>query len=400
MKYDAPEKLKEIAAVFSSHSYSLYLVGGAVRDFLLGRKNDDYDLTTSATPQEVKSMFRRTIDTGIKHGTVTVIYKGEHYEITTFRTEGDYTDSRHPDSVTFVRSLEEDLRRRDFTINALAVDILTGDVIDMHGGMEDLEGGIIRAIGEPEERFGEDALRMMRACRFSSKLGFTIEKKTLSAIKDLHSTIRKVSVERIKEEMDKLLLSLFPVQGLEYLNATGLLGVIIPELTLTDSILNAVGKAQREKLPLSAFYSILFSDMDVKAVSGIMSRLRSSNREKEDVCHIVREWKYDERKNTPVDARLFIHDNGKEIIPLIFAVRKTLRDFTEDDEKFILAVNSEIERKSPVFIKDLAVTGSDLIGIVPAGPEVGKALSYLLEKVIENPEYNTKEKLLALLREA
>ena len=400
MKYDAPDKLREIAGIFSSHSYSLYLVGGAVRDFLLGRKNDDYDLTTSATPDEVKSMFRRTIDTGIKHGTVTVIYKGEHYEITTFRTEGDYTDSRHPDSVTFVRSLEEDLKRRDFTINALAVDILTGSVIDMHGGIEDLENRTIRAIGEPEERFHEDALRMMRACRFSSKLGFTIEEKTLSAIKDLHPAIRKVSVERIKEEMDKLLLSRCPVQGLGYLEETGLLGEIIPGLNLTDTILDAVEKAQKEKLPLSAFYAILFSDMDEEKVSGILSRLRSSNSEKEDVCHIVRTWKYDEGKNTPYDARIFIHDNGKKILPSLFAVRKSLRAFTQEDEKFIAAVENEIGRNSPVEIKDLAVRGTDLRGIVPPGPEVGKALSYLLEKVIEKPEYNTKEKLLGLVREA
>ncbi len=400
MKYDAPEKLREIAQVFSSHSYCLYLVGGAVRDFLLGRKNDDYDLTTSATPEEVKAMFRRTIDTGIKHGTVTVIYRGEHYEITTFRTEGDYTDSRHPDSVTFVRSLEEDLKRRDFTINALAVDILTGDIIDMHGGREDLENGIIRAIGNAEERFGEDALRMMRACRFSSKLGFTIEEKTLSAIKDLHSSIRKVSVERIKEELDKLLLSRFPVQGLMYLRDTGLLGKIIPELTLTAGILSAMEKAESAKLPLSAFYAILFSDLDSGTASEILTRLRSSNREKEDVCHIVREWKYDESRNTPLDARLFIHENGRELIPLIFAVRKALRDFTGDDGKFESAVNREIENKSPVFIKDLAITGSDLKTVVPPGPAMGKALSYLLEKVIENPGYNTKEKLLEIIREA
>ena len=204
MKYIAQENLVALARIFNKHSYSLYLVGGAVRDYILKKENSDYDLTTSATPDEVKVMFKRTIDTGIKHGTVTVIFSGEHYEITTFRTEGDYSDSRHPDSVTFVRSLEEDLKRRDFTINALACDIITGEIIDLHGGTDDLGKGIIRAIGIPEDRFDEDALRMFRACRFAAKLDFTIEENTLKAIKSLHGNIRKVSVERIKDEMDKV----------------------------------------------------------------------------------------------------------------------------------------------------------------------------------------------------
>ncbi len=400
MKYEVPENLRELGAIFSSHSYSLYLVGGAVRDYLLRRKNDDYDLTTSALPGEVKAMFRRTIDTGIKHGTVTVIYKGAHYEITTFRTEGDYSDSRHPDSVTFVRSLEEDLKRRDFTINALAVDVLTGGIIDMHGGIEDLRRGIIRAIGEPEERLREDALRMMRACRFSSKLGFDIEERTLSAIKDLNETIRKVSVERIKEELDKMLLSPYPVKGLGYMEETGLLAAVIPELSLTDNIISALGRAKEASLSLSSLYAVLFSAMEADRVHDVLTRLRSSNKEKDEVVHIVRSLGYDERKSTPYDARLFIRDNGREIIPALFSVRRALKPFTENDEKFVKAVENEIEKKSPTGIRDLAVTGEDLASIVPKGPGMGRMLNCLLEKVIENPELNTREKLLAAAAEA
>lgn len=400
MKYEVPENLRELGAIFSSHSYSLYLVGGAVRDYLLRRKNDDYDLTTSALPGEVKAMFRRTIDTGIKHGTVTVIYKGAHYEITTFRTEGDYSDSRHPDSVTFVRSLEEDLKRRDFTINALAVDVLTGGIIDMHGGIEDIEKGIIRAIGEPEERLREDALRMMRACRFSSKLGFDIEERTLSAIKDLNETIGKVSVERIKEELDKMLLSPYPVKGLGYMEETGLLTAVIPGLSLTDEIFSALGRAKEAFLPLPSLYAVLFSATMPDRVYDILTRLRSSNKEKDEVVHIVRSLGYDETRSTPYDARLFIRDNGKEIIPALFSVRRALKPFTEDDEKFVNAVENEMEKKSPTGVRDLAVTGEDLAPIVPKGPEMGRMLNYLLEKVIENPELNTKEKLLAAAAEA
>lgn len=400
MKYDVPEKMRELGAIFSSHSYSLYLVGGAVRDYLLRRKNDDYDLTTSALPGEVKAMFRRTIDTGIKHGTVTVIYKGGHYEITTFRTEGDYSDSRHPDSVTFVRSLEEDLKRRDFTINALAVDVLTGDIIDMHGGIDDLERGLIRAIGEPGERIREDALRMLRACRFSAKLGFDIEEKTLSAIKERHGAIGKVSIERIKEELDKLLLSPYPVKGLRYMEETGLLGAVIPELTLTDATISSIERAKEESLPLPPLYAVLFSSLAADRVQNVLTRLRSSNREEEEVVHIVRSLGYDERKSTPYDARLFIHDNGSAIIPAIFAVRRAVTPFSEDDEKFAAAVENEMAKKSPTEIKDLAVTGEDLASIVPKGPGMGRMLNYLLERVIENPELNTKEKLLALAAEA
>lgn len=400
MKYEVPENLRELGAIFSSHSYSLYLVGGAVRDYLLRRKNDDYDLTTSALPGEVKAMFRRTIDTGIKHGTVTVIYKGAHYEITTFRTEGDYSDSRHPDSVTFVRSLEEDLKRRDFTINALAVDVLTGGIIDMHGGIEDIEKGIIRAIGEPEERLREDALRMMRACRFSSKLGFDIEERTLSAIKDLNETIGKVSVERIKEELDKMLLSPYPVKGLGYMEETGLLTAVIPGLSLTDEIFSALGRAKEAFLPLPSLYAVLFSATMPDRVYDILTRLRSSNKEKDEVVHIVRSLGYDETRSTPYDARLFIRDNGKEIIPALFSVRRALKPFTEDDEKFVNAVENEMEKKSPTGVRDLAVTGEDLAPIVPKGPGMGRMLNYLLEKVIENPELNTKEKLLAAAAEA
>ena len=187
------ESLKALSSIFIDHGFSLYLVGGAVRDYLLSKPSHDYDFTTDARPEEIKSMFRHTIDTGIKHGTVTVLFKGESYEITTFRTESDYSDSRHPDSVTFVRSLSEDLKRRDFTINAFALDISKGEIIDEHGGFEDLKNGVIRAIGNPEERFKEDALRIMRAARFSAKLGFKIEENTKNAMTKLSSTIKKVS---------------------------------------------------------------------------------------------------------------------------------------------------------------------------------------------------------------
>ncbi len=396
MKYIAPESLVALARIFNKHSYSLYLVGGAVRDYILKKENSDYDLTTSATPDEVKAMFKRTIDTGIKHGTVTVIFSGEHYEITTFRTESDYSDSRHPDSVTFVRSLEEDLKRRDFTINALACDILTGDIIDLHGGTDDLEKGIIRAIGIPEDRFNEDALRMFRACRFAAKLDFTIEENTLEAIKSLHSNIRKVSVERIKDEMDKLLLSPYPVRGLEYLENTGLMEEIIPEITLTNSLREAIRRAKENNLPLTSLYAILFSGMSAQDTEKALINLKASNREKKEITLLSSGLGNIPYDNEPIQIRRFIKKYGKENILPLFALRRAYGYTENEDLCYEEKVKEELDKNPALEIKDLAVTGKDLEAIVKPGPEMGRMLNYLLDEVIKNPRLNNRDDLLAL----
>lgn len=397
MKYIAPDNLVAIAQIFNKHSYSLYLVGGAIRDYILRKENSDYDLTSSATPSEVKAMFRRTIDTGIKHGTVTVIFNGEHYEITTFRTEGDYSDSRHPDSVTFVRSLEEDLKRRDFTINALASDILTGDIIDLHGGMDDLEKGIIRAIGIPEDRFNEDALRMFRACRFAAKLDFIIEEKTLEAIKSLHSNIRKVSVERIKGEMDKLLLSPYPVRGLEYLIEAGLMEEIIPEMDFTPSLGKATLKAKEMGLPLTSLYAILFSTLRAEDTEKVLTRLKASNKEKKEITLLSSNLTLDVFDDSPVSIRRLIKKVGKDKISELLALRRAFGHTEEKDLIFESKILNELDSNPPLEIKDLAITGKDLEAIVKPGPEMGRILNSLLEEVIKNPRLNNRENLLKLV---
>ena len=396
MKYIAQENLVALARIFNKHSYSLYLVGGAVRDYILKKENSDYDLTTSATPDEVKVMFKRTIDTGIKHGTVTVIFSGEHYEITTFRTEGDYSDSRHPDSVTFVRSLEEDLKRRDFTINALACDIITGEIIDLHGGTDDLEKGIIRAIGIPEDRFNEDALRMFRACRFAAKLDFTIEENTLKAIKSLHGNIRKVSVERIKDEMDKLLLSPCPVRGLEYLENTGLMEEIIPEITLTNSLKEAIRRAKENNLPLTSLYAILFSGMSAQDTEKALIHLKASNREKKEITLLSSGLGNIPYDNTPVSIRRLIKKYGKENILPLFTLRRAYGYTEEEDIRYEEKVKEELEKDPALEIKDLDITGKDLEAIVKPGPEMGRMLNYLLDEVIKNPRLNNRDDLLKL----
>ncbi len=439
MRLRASEEAREFASVFHENGYELYLVGGAVRDYLLGSPSHDYDFTTSAEPEDVKRMFRRTIDTGIKHGTVTVIFKGNHFEVTTFRSDGDYHDSRHPDTVSFVKSLEEDLRRRDFTINAFAAKLPDGDIIDLHEGKADLRRKLIRAIGDPHQRFGEDALRMMRACRFSSQLSFDIEKETELAMADLAPTIVNVSAERIKEELFRIIASPNPRKGLEAMRRTGLLRIILPELdrcygfeqggmhreTLYEHLLLSLEAAKDHDYPMSVRLAALFHDIgkvdtrekgsgrewtfyhheEVSAsqADAIFRRLKCSNEERDSAVHLIRNHMF---SYTPLwsDAavRRFMKRVGVENINSLFELRIADASATIGNKVditpillFAERINAELEKENALSLKDLAVNGNDLIrlGIKP-GPEVGRLLSALLDDVIENPDMNDKEKLI------
>ena len=227
---ELPERVKEILDTIMEAGYEAYAVGGCIRDSILGRKPNDWDITTSASPYEIKELFRRTVDTGIQHGTVTVMMDKEGFEVTTYRIDGDYKDGRHPSEVTFTASLKEDLRRRDFTINAMAYNEQNG-LVDIFGGMQDIADGVIRCVGEPRERFSEDALRIMRAVRFSAQLGYQIEEKTKAAIEELAPTLKKISAERIQVELVKLVTSKHPEELLTAYE-TGITSVILPEFDL------------------------------------------------------------------------------------------------------------------------------------------------------------------------
>lgn len=222
-----PDKVKKIIETIESGGYEAYAVGGCVRDSILGRVPDDWDITTSASPQEIKNLFRRTVDTGILHGTVTVIMEREGFEVTTYRIDGEYEDSRHPKEVTFTSNLTEDLKRRDFTINAMAYNDREG-LVDAFGGIEDMKARLIRCVGDPRERFGEDALRMMRAVRFSAQLGYGMEERTKAAVKEMAENLRNISAERIQTELVKLLTSPRP-EDLRICYETGITRVILPE---------------------------------------------------------------------------------------------------------------------------------------------------------------------------
>ena len=227
MKLKMPASVDIIIDSLQANGYEAYAVGGCVRDSILGRDPDDWDITTSATPWEVKAVFGRTVDTGLQHGTVTVLLGNHAHEVTTYRIDGDYEDGRHPKDVTFTASLEEDLKRRDFTINAMAYNDKSG-LIDLYGGVDDIQRGCIRCVGNAEERFGEDALRILRALRFSAQLGFGIEQDTYDAICKLAQTLEKISAERIAAELTKLLLSERP-EYIQHLYETGITKVILPE---------------------------------------------------------------------------------------------------------------------------------------------------------------------------
>ena len=228
MEITIPEDVKVIITMIEHSGHEAYVVGGCVRDILMGREPDDWDITTSATPEEIKRIFVKTVDTGIKHGTVTVIVRGNGYEVTTYRIDGDYADGRHPQNVRFTRSLREDLKRRDFTINAIAYNEKNG-IKDEFGGIADLERHLIKAVGDPFERFTEDALRMLRAIRFSAQLGFNIDGNTYNAICAMSDLIKNVSIERVQAELTKTLLSPHPELVTEF-QETGLFIEILPEL--------------------------------------------------------------------------------------------------------------------------------------------------------------------------
>jgi len=440
-KFPVPDDIKSLARIFSRHGHSLYLVGGAIRDYLLRLKNDDYDFSTDATPSEVVGMFpSSTLPTGIKHGTVTVRFKRQSFEITTFRAEGDYSDSRHPDNVTFVRSIESDLERRDFTINAFACDALTGEVIDMHGGMEDLKAKAIRAIGNPEERFREDALRMLRACRFSAKLGFGIEEKTLDAMKDNAASITKVSAERIREELFKTLMTKKPSIGLEYMRVSGLLWEIIPEMKATygceqggfhkkdvyGHTLAAVDASASHDRPLEVRIAMLLHDIGKPSTKErkddgsfsfyrheivgsetarkILLRLKCPNSEIDEVAHLVKNHMYHYVSSwSDAAIRRFIRRIGVGELEKIRMVHDDdneaifgKNECKEQDELFS-RINSELAKGSVLSVKDLKINGDDLMEAgIEKGPKIGKTLSYLLEMAIDDPSLNEKETLLSL----
>lgn len=435
MKIILPEKVTYIIDTLMEHGYEAFAVGGCVRDTMLGRNPMDWDITTSARPDQVKKIFRHTIDTGIQHGTVTVMLEHEGFEVTTYRIDGEYEDARHPRKVEFTSNLLEDLKRRDFTMNAMAYNNVEG-LVDAFDGRSDLEHGVIRCVGVATERFTEDALRMLRAVRFSAQLGFSIEDKTKDAIVSLAPNIARVSAERIQVEVVKLLTSNHPEMFLTAYE-TGLTAVFLPEFdemmktpqnnphhcyTVGIHTLKALEEIEPDKVERLA---ILLHDVakpvcrttDENGVDHfrghqekgsemakkILRRLKFDNETTDRVCRLVR--CHDD--SPPAEAKAIrraIVKNGEEQYPALFAVKRAdilAQSLYRREEKLSYLKAYEaiyyqiMEKKQCLSIRQLAVSGTDLIkdGMRP-GKEIGETLNILLSYVLEHPEENTKEKLM------
>ena len=442
VKIKMPGKVNKIIGVLQEAGFEAYAVGGCIRDSLLGRTPNDWDITTSAKPMEVKALFSHTIDTGIQHGTVTILLDREGFEVTTYRIDGEYEDGRHPKEVSFTGSLEEDLKRRDFTINALAYNETAG-LIDIFEGQKDLKDGIIRCVGNAEERFTEDALRMLRAIRFSAQLGYRIEENTLAAIHKLAGNLEKISAERIQTELLKLMVSPHP----DYLRTAyecGVTKVFFPEFDLAmetpqnhphhcynvgEHILHSLIEVPADKVlrltmllhdiakpqclsvdekGITHFHG--HEEMGAEMSRVILRRLRMDNDTTDKVCRLVR-----------------FHDYGNGVAPDRRIVRRAVNKIGEDlFDDFLLVKKADLlaqsmylreeklsnlaewdacyreirEAEECVSLRTLAVNGRDLIaaGLQP-GRELGNILKQLLDEVLETPEKNEKDYLVSRAKE-
>ena len=436
MRMTLPENVKNIIEILEANGHEAYAVGGCVRDTLLLRVPGDWDVTTSAKPEEVKALFSHTIDTGIEHGTVTVMMNRVGYEVTTYRIDGEYEDARHPKEVTFTSNLVEDLKRRDFTINAMAYNESSG-MVDVFDGMGDLEKGIIRCVGDPMERFSEDALRMLRAVRFAAQLGFVIEENTKAAIRKLAPTIAKVSVERIAVELVKILTSDHP-EELRTAYELGLTAVFMPEFdvameceqhnihhtyTVGEHTIVAMQHVHPEK---NIRLIMLLHDLAKPIVKTtdeegqdhfrghtqggsdmarqILRRLKFDNATIDFVARMVKH--HDDRPEKPNAIRRMFSEIGLENVPMMLEIKRAdlLGQSTyQRESKMAIVDNLEsqyrecVAKQSCLQKKDLSVNGSDLIAMgMKQGKELGIVIDQLFEAVIENPEMNQREKLLEL----
>lgn len=479
MKINMPEKVNFIIGKLAEAGFEGYAVGGCVRDSILGRAPKDWDITTNASPEEVKQLFRRTIDTGIEHGTVTIMLDKEGFEVTTYRIDGKYEDNRHPSEVTFARNLADDLLRRDFTINAMAYNDTEG-VVDLFGGIEDLDKGVLRAVGNPMERFKEDALRIMRAVRFSAELGFDIEQETFQAMKCFTPNLAGISAERIRVELQKLIMGPYP-EKIKLAVDAGITDVVFPEWneaekTGQENDHHIYNVADHTIESIKVIHKLIsMHDGDAGVTAGVDIACQKVNvsdlvdydftqKEKQILCltmllhdigkpytksfkegkahfyghqqlssemsvEILRRLKYDNETIGMVKVLILHHDDrfrykwepgssdarklarkiGMDAVRLLIPVQYAdalaqaphcFEKSLEQIERMKVLCDEIREKKQCVALKDLAVSGKDLIAMgVPAGPELGRILERLLDRVIEEPDYNNYEKLMKLAEE-
>lgn len=441
-----PSELKKFGSIFAQNGFESYLVGGAVRDMIMKKSVSDWDIATNASPEQVSKMFKKVIPTGIEHGTVTVIFMNHHIEVTTFRTDADYSDGRHPDKISYAATIEEDLSRRDFTMNAIAANLITGEIKDPFCGQIDIKNKIIRTVGKATERFSEDGLRPVRALRFASQLNFAIEEETFAAIPKCIDVTKKIAVERFHDELLKMLKSQTPSIGLFLMEKTGVLELFIPELAkcrgveqkgfhcfdVLDHLFYSTDGAPKEKQLVRL--AALFHDIGKPSVRGInektgvytfyqhenasskiaekiLNRLHFSKADTVYICHLIKQhmFFYEDSWTDSAVRRFLVrikHTEYENILEDLFDLRRAdlygmnkmpapinhLINFQDRIEKIL-------QEQSALSLKDLAVNGKDLIqsGIEP-GKKLGLILNELLETVLEDPKMNEKEKLITVAK--
>ena len=457
---EIPQKVKNVISKFTENKAEIYIVGGAVRDLLLDRPVKDWDFTTNLTPEEMKKIFPKNSFCNNAFGTFSIVDKEEIFEVTTFRTERGYSDSRHPDEVSWGKTLEEDLQRRDFTINALAIELQNPlvsqsstsslkkggsllehkiKIIDLYDGQNDLKNKLIRTVGNPDERFGEDALRLMRAVRIAGQIGFEIESKTLESIQKNAQLINNIAGERIRDELFKILLSKNPSKGIELLRDSGLLKEIIPELLAGEEVaqkghhiddvwthnLKTLDNCETNN-PVTKLAALLhdvakplvmtgegedrtFHNHEVKGsriALAIGKKLKLSNKELDQLFKLVR-WHMFTVAETQTDkaVRRFIRNVTLDYIDEMIALRRADRlgsGSKETSWRWELFKQRIVEvQKQPFAIKDLKVDGKDVMEIlsIKPGPKVGEVLNAIFKEVEEKPETNEREILLEKIKE-
>jgi len=437
-----PDSVTALCQSLQHRGFDAFLVGGGVRDLLLGRPISDWDVATSAKPQEVERTFRRTIPTGIKHGTVTVLIDADvSVEVTTFRGEGAYSDGRRPDAVRFVSDLDSDLQRRDFTINAMALDPVAQCVVDPLDGGRDLAQGVVRAVGRAAERFAEDGLRPMRAVRFAAVLGFDIAPETFAAIEPALPTFRRVSAERVRDELLKILVCDRPSVGLDLMRRSGLLDEVLPQLvgciglsqnryhtddvythslrvcdaTPNDAVLRLAGLLHDVGKPLVAKprpdspEENAFHGHEVEGqrlVLEIAARLKLSGAQRDKVAHLVRHHMVDVSLKGGPALRRLVRRVGTDALGALLdlrradlGVRPQAAQAIEQLDRLVARLNEVVSEAPALEVNHLAISGRDVmqhLGCSP-GPQVGTILRALVERVIEQPELNRRDRLLAIV---
>lgn len=406
MKISLPPKVKYIIDKIHENNFEAYIVGGCVRDAILGIKPNDYDITTNATPKTIKNIFRdfKCIETGIEHGTISVVIDEEIYEITTYRIEGEYKDHRRPENVDFTNKLEEDLKRRDFTINAMAYNENEG-LVDLFGGKRDIENKIIKTVGNPYDRFNEDGLRMIRAIRFSSKLDFQIEKDTLLAIYDNATIIKNISLERITDEFNKVILSNKP-ENIIYLFKTKLLNNLhisseedenkIEKLYKKISILKKINEVLVKRLVVLD-YIIENLNIDCKMFCKQLVYSKKINKDHDIILDLIKET--DINNLDKIKIKKILNQIDRKLFEDYLDINRVIYEDEENYEKIIDILKEIEENKECYTIKNLKVNGKDIMAQGYENKAVGQVLNYLLNQVIINPNLNKKNLLIKKIKE-